>query len=86
MGPIREKNYKFLNKFYPIENFINNEGNSIYLEFLQIIELIIEEDFKIDFVEFINQNPIGKSSRSNPVTYVKASDEIRSLFSSHTYD
>ncbi|MBQ0048627.1 MAG: excinuclease ABC subunit UvrA [Bacteroidales bacterium] len=31
-------------------------------------------------VEFIDQNPIGKSSRSNPVTYVKAWDEIRKLF------
>jgi excinuclease ABC subunit A len=31
-------------------------------------------------VEFINQNPIGKSSRSNPVTYVKAYDGIRALF------
>ncbi|UTW62129.1 excinuclease ABC subunit UvrA [bacterium SCSIO 12741] len=31
-------------------------------------------------VEYINQNPIGKSSRSNPVTYVKAYDDIRSLF------
>jgi excinuclease ABC subunit A len=31
-------------------------------------------------VEFIDQNPIGKSSRSNPVTYVKAFDEIRALF------
>lgn len=30
-------------------------------------------------VEFINQNPIGKSSRSNPVTYLKAYDEIRNL-------
>ena len=34
----------------------------------------------IDQVEFINQNPIGKSSRSNPVTYIKAFDEIRALF------
>jgi excinuclease ABC subunit A len=32
-------------------------------------------------VEFVDQNPIGKSSRSNPVTYVKAYDEIRMLFS-----
>jgi excinuclease ABC subunit A len=32
-------------------------------------------------VEFIDQNPIGKSSRSNPVTYVKAYDAIRELFS-----
>ena len=33
-------------------------------------------------VEMIDQNPIGKSSRSNPVTYIKAYDEIRDLFSS----
>ena len=31
-------------------------------------------------VEFVDQNPIGKSSRSNPVTYLKAYDDIRSLF------
>ena len=31
-------------------------------------------------IEFIDQNPIGKSTRSNPVTYVKAWDEIRKLF------
>lgn len=34
----------------------------------------------IKHVEMVNQNPIGKSSRSNPVTYVKAFDEIRQLF------
>lgn len=32
-------------------------------------------------VEFIDQNPIGKSSRSNPVTYLKAYDEVRKLYS-----
>jgi excinuclease ABC subunit A len=32
-------------------------------------------------IEFVDQNPIGKSSRSNPVTYIKAFDEIRKLFS-----
>lgn len=32
-------------------------------------------------VEFVDQNPIGKSSRSNPVTYIKAYDEIRKLYS-----
>ena len=32
-------------------------------------------------VEMVDQNPIGKSSRSNPVTYIKAYDEIRDLFS-----
>ncbi|WP_307759402.1 excinuclease ABC subunit UvrA [uncultured Mediterranea sp.] len=31
-------------------------------------------------VEFVDQNPIGKSSRSNPVTYLKAYDEIRKLY------
>ena len=31
-------------------------------------------------VEFIDQNPIGKSSRSNPITYVKAFDDVRELF------
>ena len=38
-------------------------------------------DFKmVKAVEFIDQNPIGKSSRSNPITYVKAFDDIRDLF------
>ncbi|WP_026811737.1 excinuclease ABC subunit UvrA [Arenibacter latericius] len=33
-------------------------------------------------VEYVDQNPIGRSSRSNPVTYIKAYDDIRNLFSS----
>jgi len=36
----------------------------------------------IENVEFIDQNPIGRSSRSNPVTYIKAYDDIRALFAS----
>jgi excinuclease ABC subunit A len=36
---------------------------------------------KIQHVEFVDQNPIGRSSRSNPATYIKAYDEIRDLFS-----
>lgn len=36
---------------------------------------------KITAVEMIDQNPLGRSSRSNPVTYVKAFDQIRDLFS-----
>jgi len=41
----------------------------------------IEGDYaKIEQVELVDQNPIGRSSRSNPVTYVKAWDEIRNLF------
>ncbi len=37
---------------------------------------------KIDEIEFIDQKPIGTSSRSNPVTYLKIYDDIRNLFSS----
>jgi len=43
----------------------------------------IEGDYqKVEQVEIVDQNPIGRSSRSNPVTYVKAWDEIRNLFAS----
>ena len=43
----------------------------------------IEGDYQhIEQVEMVDQNPIGRSSRSNPVTYVKAWDEIRNLFAS----
>ena len=34
----------------------------------------------VKFIEFVDQNPIGRSSRSNPVTYIKAYDDIRALF------
>ncbi len=40
---------------------------------------------KITSVEYIDQNPIGKSSRSNPATYLKVYDEIRRLFSEQPY-
>lgn len=36
---------------------------------------------KVTQVEFVDQNPIGKSSRSNPISYVKAYDAIRQLYS-----
>lgn len=43
----------------------------------------IKGDFNtIKSIEFIDQNPIGRSSRSNPVTYIKAYDDIRNLFAS----
>lgn len=35
---------------------------------------------KIHHIEYVDQNPIGRSSRSNPVTYIKAYDDIRDLF------
>ena len=45
----------------------------------------LEGDIKtVAAVEFVDQNPIGKSSRSNPVTYVKAYDDIRTLYSSQS--
>ena len=37
---------------------------------------------QLKHVEFVDQNPIGRSSRSNPVTYIKAYDDIRALFAS----
>ena len=41
----------------------------------------ISGDLKlVKAIEFVDQNPIGKSSRSNPITYVKAFDDIRDLF------
>jgi excinuclease ABC subunit A len=39
---------------------------------------------KISHVEFVDQNPIGKSSRSNPISYVKAYDAIRQLYADQT--
>lgn len=54
------------------ENFLNNQGE-------QIVNL--EGDYKqIKSIEYVDQKPIGKSSRSNPVTYVKAYDHIRKIF------
>jgi excinuclease ABC subunit A len=47
---------------------------------------VLEGDLHlIHGVEFVDQNPIGKSSRSNPVTYIKAFDEIRKLFADQQY-
>jgi excinuclease ABC subunit A len=45
----------------------------------------IEGDYsRVTQVEFVDQNPIGKSSRSNPISYVKAYDTIRQLFADQT--
>ncbi len=50
----------------------SSEGLGLFREVKGSTELL-------ESVEFIDQNPIGKSSRSNPVTYTKAYDEIRNL-------
>tara|TARA_B100000902_G_scaffold129800_1_gene128881 strand:+ start:41100 stop:43901 length:2802 start_codon:yes stop_codon:yes gene_type:complete len=46
-----------------------------------VYDEIAIDDESLKKVELIDQNPIGKSSRSNPVTYIKAFDDIRNLFS-----
>lgn len=53
-----------------------------YTEHSGLVDKIGGDIKSLKGVEFINQNPIGKSSRSNPVTYVKAYDEIRNLYAS----
>lgn len=46
----------------------------------------LEGDYnQITAIEFVDQNPIGKSSRSNPVTYMKAWDEVRKLWATQPY-
>ncbi|MCK4661589.1 MAG: excinuclease ABC subunit UvrA [Bacteroidales bacterium] len=56
-----------------LDKYYNKNANANFIE--GDIELVLN-------VEFIDQNPIGRSSRSNPVTYIKAYDEIRKLFAS----
>jgi len=67
---VREVFYHALKRHYE-----NNKDLSIQLKDISGDLQLINE------VEFVDQNPIGRSSRSNPVTYIKAYDEIRKLFS-----
>jgi len=61
---------------YPaLQKKINNYGEKPG----QFTELKGDFD-KIKNIEFVDQNPIGRSSRSNPITYIKAYDDIRALF------
>ncbi len=63
---------------YPaLEQYLSEGGESNLLG----LESMSGDLNRIKVVEMINQHPIGKSSRSNPVTYVKAYDGIRKLFS-----
>ena len=57
-----------------ISNKLNGYGNSG-----GVYEKLVGQIDEIARVEYINQNPIGKSSRSNPVTYIKAWDDIRNI-------
>ena len=67
---VREVFYQALKRHYE-----NNKDLSIQLKDIAGDLHLISE------LEFVDQNPIGRSSRSNPVTYIKAYDEIRKLFS-----
>lgn len=66
---VRDIFYKALKREY-------SEGSDRPGEFISLEGDIL----MIKDIEFVDQNPIGKSSRSNPVTYIKAYDEIRKLF------
>jgi excinuclease ABC subunit A len=63
--------------FFPgLRQVLEDRNNTVYKG------CIFSGDYqKIRGIEFIDQNPIGKSSRSNPITYLKAFDEIRDLYS-----
>ena len=61
---------------YPaLQKKINNYGEKAG----QFTEIIGDIE-GIKSIEFVDQNPIGRSSRSNPITYIKAYDDIRALF------
>ena len=63
---------------YPALQKIKGEG----VEKAGLHKSITGDVDAISQIEMVDQNPIGKSSRSNPVTYIKAYDEIRELYSS----
>lgn len=66
------------NILYPLLASKINETNDKPAQFAGY-----EGNFKhLKQVEFVDQNPIGRSSRSNPITYIKAYDDIRALFAS----
>ncbi len=59
----------------------NDEENSLLSTLNSQLSLLSGDTKTLTSVEMVNQSPIGKSSRSNPATYVKAYDDIRDLFS-----
>ncbi len=62
---------------YPALQMLKGESPSVAPGSHEAVDGAIE---KITLIEMINQSPIGKSSRSNPITYVKAYDAMRDLF------
>jgi excinuclease ABC subunit A len=66
------------NMLFPM---LQKELTGITTERLGEFDGLQGEVSSIKAVEWVDQNPIGKSSRSNPVTYVKAYDEIRAIYS-----
>lgn len=67
---VRDVFYNALKRYYGG----TTEKSGLYGELRGDMKLAVD-------IDFVDQNPIGKSSRSNPVTYIKAYDEIRRLFS-----
>ncbi len=53
-----------------------------YGEKTGLFDSVFGDTSSLKNIEYVDQNPIGKSSRSNPVTYIKAYDEVRQLFAS----
>lgn len=70
---IRDVFYQAVRKYFEP----NSEKNGIFTELGGDLHLT-------HGIEFVDQNPIGKSSRSNPATYIKAYDEIRKLYAEQT--
>jgi excinuclease ABC subunit A len=70
---VRDILYKTINKYF--DSYVTEKKVDSY-------ECLSGDFSMLNGVEFVDQNPIGKSSRSNPVTYLKIYDPIRKLFAS----
>ena len=80
-----QNNLKNINVKFPlgvmtVVTGVSGSGKSTLVGKILYPALAREYDQTLQGVEFIDQGPIGKSTRSNPATYLKAFDEIRQLF------
>ena len=74
-----------LNSFSVITGVSGSGKTTLVREIIYPALRAIKGDFKrLEQIEFIDQNPIGRSSRSNPVTYIKAYDIIRELYAAQS--